>query len=304
MRPSWVLFVLLLCSCVSQAKPFSCPAKIHRHRSDQRPVLVDKVGTISFDDDRRILSFSGDSRDRFSVAYDSVVKVVFDVSTHMRGGVASQVISATSFPGSIAGRLIAKQHVHNYWFYIEYQDGVRDRQVLLEVPKDSSTEVIDRANKCFGSRVSVFEVHQGDEIDPSKLADGKSKHSLKVDKKDHPLPESQPGKASVVVVCPPLAARYAGHGNQFKLHANDRVIAVNRAGTYSFAYLDPGHYKLVSQTENANGFEMDLEAGQTYYLVQNTGQGVLKASTMLSRNSPEVVNFLASGSYYSDWKRK
>jgi hypothetical protein len=33
------------------------------------------------------------------------------------------------------------------------------------------------------------------------------------------------------VVCPPLAARDGGWGNQFKLHANGHIIAVNKAGT-------------------------------------------------------------------------
>lgn len=56
----------------------------------------------------------------------------------------------------------------------------------------------------------------------------------------------KPDKATVVVVCPPLAARNAGFGNQFKLHANDEVVAVNKTGTYSFAYLDPGKYRLIS----------------------------------------------------------
>ena len=41
------------------------------------------------------------------------------------------------------------------------------------------------------------------------------------------MPEMKPDKATVVVVCPPLAARNAGFGNQFKLHANDEVVAVN-----------------------------------------------------------------------------
>jgi hypothetical protein len=88
------------------------------------------------------------------------------------------------------------------------------------------------------------------------------------------------------------------------LHANDNVVAVNRAGTYSFAYLDPGKYKLVSQSENANGFEMQLEAGKEYYFLQNTFQGALKWDTGLSRNSPELVMYELNGAYYSRWKQK
>lgn len=132
----------------------------------------------------------------------------------------------------------------------------------------------------------------------------KSKHAVRIDKHDHPLPEPKLDKATVVVDCPPLAARYAGRGIQFKLHANGRVVAVNKWGTYSFAYLDPGKYRLASQSENAYGFDLELEAGKTYYFLQNTYQGVLKSETSLTRESPELVMFLVDGSYYSDWKRK
>jgi len=100
----------------------------------------------------------------------------------------------------------------------------------------------------------------------------------------------------------PLAARDAGKGNQFKLHANDQVVAVNRMGTYILAYLDPGKYRLVSQAEDANGFEMELEAGHEYFFLQNPFQGVFKWETTLSRNSQKVVTYLAEGAYLSDWK--
>jgi len=62
-------------------------------------------------------------------------------------------------------------------------------------------------------------------------------------------------------------------------------------------------YSLISQSENANGFEMELEAGKTYYFIQETFLGIVKTKTMLSRNSPEVVMYLLDGAYLSDWKR-
>ena len=122
---------------------------------------------------------------------------------------------------------------------------------------------------------------------------------------DNPLPELKTDKATIVVVCPPLAARYSGKGRQYKLHANDHVIAVNRPGTYSFAYLDPGKYRLASQAENANGFEIELQAGQVCYFLQNTFQADLDGGqTVLSRNTPELVLYEVGGSYFADWKRK
>jgi hypothetical protein len=75
---------------------------------------------------------------------------------------------------------------------------------------------------------------KGESLEPEKLADFKSKQVLKVDKQNRPVPEARADKATIVVVCPPLAARDSGKGNQFQLHANDHVVAVNKAGTYSF----------------------------------------------------------------------
>jgi hypothetical protein len=177
--------------------------------------------------------------------------------------------------------------------------------VLLEVPKEFSAQVIEKANAAFGPQVTITNfAEKGIPIKVEELKAFESKQALKVDKHLHPLPELKADKATIVVVCPPLAARYAGKGNQFKLHANYQIVAVNRMGTYSFAYLDPGKYRLVSQTENANGFDMDLEAGQEYFFLQNTFQGVFKAETTLSRDSRELAMYLLDGSYYSEWKDK
>lgn len=151
--------------------------------------------------------------------------------------------------------------------------------------------------------VSGFK-EEGREDQLDKLADLNSRHALKIRKTDTPFPESNPEKATLVVVCPPLAWWDSGRGNQFKLHANDHVIAVNKAGSYSLAYLDPGKYTRVSQSVNANGFEMQLEAGKTYYFLQNIFQGVAKWRTSLSRNGPELVTYLMRGTYFADWSRK
>jgi len=75
-------------------------------------------------------------------------------------------------------------------------------------------------------------------------------------------------------------------------------------GTYSFAYLDPGQYNLVSQSENANGFKIEWRRAGRIIFLQNTFEGIVKGRTMLSRNSPEIVMYELNGSYFSDWKRQ
>jgi hypothetical protein len=310
-----VLTTSLLCLgalCLAGETATFDHVKIHRQKTPDKRVLLDKVGVLTFDDAGRKLTFTSGAGDKFEAGYDDVAKVVFEVTTHMRGGALAIVVSAAGLPGAVAGDIIRGIHVHDYWFYLEYKNGDHNEQVLLEVPKESCESVIGKATSLFGSRVTVAEFQEkgeafaekDGEIDEKQLPDVRSKHSLRVDKKNHPLPEPRPDKATVVVVCPSLAARYAGKGNQFKLHANDHVIAVNKWGTYSFAYVDPGRYHLVSQSENANGFEIEMEAGKMYYFMQNTFEGVFKGRTMLSRNSPELVMYELNGSYFSDWKRK
>jgi hypothetical protein len=274
--------------------------KVRRHKNPQDRILVDKVGVLTFDDTRHALAYQSEAGDKFDIGYDDVSKALFEVTTHMRGGALSQIV------GGVAGVVIAAKHVNDYWFYLEYRKPQGSaEQLLMEVQKDSSEKVIEKATQVFGARATVAEFpEKGAEVNKSELKDLQSKHDLKVNKQNHPLPELKPDKALVVVVCPPLAARYAGQGIQFKLHANDHVIAVNKMGTYAFAYLDPGKYRLVSQSENADGFEMQLEAGKDYYFLQNTFMGAWKAQTALSHDTKELVMYELDGSFLSDWKRK
>ena len=277
--------------------------KIRRHRSAEKRVLVDKLGKLTFDDTARFLRYESDADDHIEVGYDDVEKVVFDLATHMRGGALSQVISAAPLAGPIVGGAVAGAHVNDYWFYLDYKKQGQRESTLLVVPKGASAQVIGKATSVFGSRVTIASFpEKGEAINKNDLKAIKSKQVLKINRQDHPLPEVKPDKATVVVVCPPLAARYAGQGNQFKLHANDEIIAVNRAGTYSFAYLAPGKYRLASQAEDANGFEMELEAGHEYFFLQNIFQGAFKGETGLSRNSREVVLYLADGAYLAEWQ--
>jgi hypothetical protein len=304
MRKLLVLLSALALSGLCPGQTVTFAARLHRHQSAQNRVLVGRLGELTFAD--HVLAFQGDGHEKLEIPYTSVSKVVFDTTTHMRGvtpgSVAAEFVPAVGF---IAGPVARAHHVQNYWFYLEYKDGDHDQDTLLEVGRDSFQKVIEKASSVFAAKVVVANYpEKGAEIELSKLPDLNSKDAMRVDKVNHPTPELKPGQALLVVVCPPLRTREAGRGNQFKLHANDRVIAVNKPGTYSFAYLDPGKYRLVSQSENAYGFEMDLEGGKAYYFLQNTFQGVFKASTSLSRNSPELVNYLADGSYYSDWKPK
>ncbi|HSE50220.1 MAG TPA: hypothetical protein VLA96_13520 [Terriglobales bacterium] len=272
--------------------------KTRFYKSDKDRRMVDKDAELVFDDaERRLIVRNGDRP--LNVGYDDVQKIVFDVSYHMRGGGMSQVV------GGMVGAAMASAKVNDYWCYLEYRDkDGSTRKYLLEIDKDNAEAVLEKVKALFPERQMMADYEQYPELDKKMLNDLDSKHDFDNEKQDRPLPVPRADKALVVVVCPSLAARYAGKGIQFKFHANDRVVAVNKWGTYSYAYLDPGEYVVASQSENAGGGKVKLEAGQEYYFFQDTFMGTWKAKTGLSRHSKELVMYELEGTYYSDWKRK
>jgi hypothetical protein len=300
----WV--VVLCASSLTAQKTVFDPVKIRLHRSAEKRGLVDEIGRLTFDDSARKLTFKGDDGDNIEVRYDDVEKAVSEVTTHMRAGGVSRAVSFVEIPfGVIAASILAGVHVNSHWLYLRYRSGGVEVPVLIDM-RTMSERIVSKASVVFGTRMNVTDFPE--KAVDIKLVDLKglnSKQVVKVDKKNHPLPETKPDKATVVVVCPTLAAHRAGSGAEFRLFADDDVVAVNRLGTYSFAYLDPGKHRLVSQLQNASGFEIELEAGHEYFFLQNTFQdGLSAAETVLSRNSPELVNYLVEGSYFSDWKPK
>jgi hypothetical protein len=287
------IFLLLSISLLFAENTRFEDVKIRRHKSAEQRELVDKIGVLGFEDDSQKLTFHSAASDQFAIPYSDITKVIFDRDTHGSAKMASI-------------------HLHDRWLYLEYRQGDHSEKVLLIVPKATYDKASAKSQSLFGDRVTIANYPEkgksdGD-IDKSRIPDWKAKYSVKLDRTAHPLPEVKSNKATIVVVCPPLTARETGYGGEFKLYANGKVIAVNEMGTYSIAYVDPGKYSLISQSDDANGFEMDLEAGKTYYFIQETVIGAafvtMRIHTVLSRNSPEVVMYLADGAYLSDWKRK
>ena len=274
-------------------------ARFQRSDSDRRLVYKD-VDLILDDQARRLVVKSKDRP--LDLSYEDVEKVIFEITTHMRGGAFGQLL------GGVTGALVAAKQVSDYWCYIEYRtpDGAVE-PYLLEIDKDQSPDVIRHMQEVFDDRVSIPEFAANasvEKIEKDLLPDIKSKHDMKPNKDDHPIPEPQDGKALVVVVSPALAARDTGKGNQVKIHVNDRVEAVNKQGTYSWFHLEPGNHQLASQAGNASALQITVEAGMDYYFLQNMLSGTFKSNTSLSRHSKELVMYELGGAYYSVWSRK
>src|SRR5690349_19429626 len=85
--------------------------KIRFNRSESDRRLIDKSVELVFDDAERHLVVKSPDKP-VTIPYDDVQKVVFDVTTHMRGGAFGQVL------GGVTGAVIQAKHVNDYWFYI------------------------------------------------------------------------------------------------------------------------------------------------------------------------------------------
>ena len=203
---------------------------------------------------------------------------------------------------------MARGEVNDYWCYLEYRTADGDVEpYLLEIDKDQSPDAIRHMQEAFGEGVLIPEFSENadvTEMEKDLLPDIKSKHDMNADKENHPVPELREDKALVVVVRPAHKTRDTGKGDQAKIHVNDRVVAVNKNGTYGWFYLDPGDYELVSQAGNASVLQITVKAGMDYYFLQNTFSGSFKSNTSLSRHSKELVMYELEGAYYSEWSRK
>jgi len=282
------------------AAPLLAPQK-KLSRTEALEQLFDQKGALKFDDSARKLIFES-GKSLFELPYDSVRRIVLDETTHMRGGVGLLL-------GGIVGDVMASKKVRDYWMYVEsgLSDGSMANRVM-KIPGVSSVAVSDKIKRVFEGVVTVTDVRFGDPIERKTLADLNSKHTFKMDVKDRPKPELKPDQALIVAVCPAIIGPFGLRGSrsmalQVKLHANDHVILVNKTGTYGFAYLEPGDYKLVSQSADANGLQLKLEAGKGYFFFQDSFDSSGN-STQLSQHSKELVMHELSLSAYARWERK
>ena len=98
-------------------------------------------------------------------------------------------------------------------------------------------------------------------------------YDVETDKKTHPTPDPEPGKALVYI----LRSGLAGGAVQTKAAIDGTWIGANRGNNYFFVQLDPGEHYACSKAENKSVLAFTVEAGKTYYLRQEISMGVMKA---------------------------
>ena len=280
---------------------------------------VESPASLIFDDtSRKVLVESGQKP--IQINYGDVVQVIFDWRLHIhRRGAATQIGLGTvvdvyrksggrgseSIGRTIDDRLAAteKKELTSRVMMIQTKTLGSVSPFAIDIGIDDANAVIAKAKQIFGMNIYIPDVQIGYEFDKKSLPAAKTKHTVTIGK-GHPEPQVRPDKALIVVACPKVDIP-GSSGWQMKLHANDSVIAVNKPGTYSFAYVDPGEYLLASQAGfvggNVNGFKMKLEAGGDYYLLQNI---TVDHRTVLSGNPKPIVLLEIGGASFSEWKQR
>jgi hypothetical protein len=245
--------------------------------------LIAYTADLVLDDAGRAFTVRADKPERrvTTVPYDDILKIVVE--------------SVTSAP-PVRGATAPQRH---YWFYFERKPGAYPERFVLDVGKDSA-DLLTKARQIFGDRLRELEFPRAEDLaDLASLTDLSSNYSVRVRRPSPPMPAIPIDRALIVVICPELEG---AKKRPINLDANGRVVASNQPGTYSFVYLDPGEYTVVSQAENARWLRVKLEAGKAYYFFQDP----LDAGdeTGLSMHSKEMAMFEIAGASYSDWRRE
>lgn len=95
--------------------------------------------------------------------------------------------------------------------------------------------------------------------------------------RDHPVSEAKADKALIYVVRP------TGFSATIKsfFFCDDEVLGINQGSSYFFVHVTPGKRVFWSNSENVEALELNVEAGQVYYIQQHVDLGTLHARTRL-----------------------
>ncbi len=273
-----------------------------------------KNAVVVLDDSSRRATISAKNSARIEFDYDAVSKVFVEpnirVGYSFGAALAGFAIGGGLFGGSIAAA-ISNPNKMDVTIYLEYKkpDGTM-APVVMSIDKEQSTAALKSIDAAFGNRVTLA----GFSAVPEKAdnVDLGTRHLVKGHPTERPVPELRADKALIVVACPTGTGLDAVKTDKYQkwggyLLVNGKILALNAPGTYSFFYLDPGEYTLVSQVrspgsaQDATGVRMKVEAGKDYYLIQ-TIYIAGKFKSFLGWHSKELVMYEIENLFWSDWQ--
>lgn len=95
--------------------------------------------------------------------------------------------------------------------------------------------------------------------------------------KDRPMAEVDANKALIYVVRP----TFVGKAVKTYFICDDEFKGINKGQTYFYFYIEPGKHVFWSKAENVDALELEVKAGETYYIKQGIQMGMLKARVKL-----------------------
>jgi len=125
------------------------------------------------------------------------------------------------------------------------------------------------------------------------------RHRLVVLSEEHPLGEVDPDRALLYVLRP---GRVGLWRNRYFL-SGDRLLGINKSDSYFFAYLDPGKHLLWEISEGIDALELEVEAGDTYYVRERTYWYPLYGPTLGAEMELEVLDEQAGPATLAECKR-
>jgi hypothetical protein len=317
MRYSAVVLALLLPLSIYPQQTALTKIKV-RFKDDKKQQQVDQDAALRIDDSARRLVVISKEQPR-ELSYDDVQKIIIEPDSHagnigFGAALAGFAAGGLLFGGKIATAIdnpLKADHV----VYIEPKNiGGKTAPLVLVLGKDVAPEGLKRIKAAFGDLVVVPVFDEQPEPIDKKQFKSVEPFEVKGSAQEPPLPAVRAEQALVVVAAPVGGSFRPIETNKntpfyAKVLVNDRVLAVNAPGSYSFFYLDPGEHLLVTQAlvdkklVDVTGLRLKAEAGKEYYLTQTIYiSGGMKS--FLSRHSKEVLMQEVNDLLWSEWKPK
>lgn len=303
--------ILVLLPVALAAQPVEIKVPFVAARGAQKEF---RKGTLVFDEAARRAAVTAKGAPPIEFGYDAVTKVLVEpdvrISYSFGAAFAGFALGGGLFGGQIADAIksAAKMDVT---VYLEYAAaGATAPPVVFSVGKEQTAAALGRLDAAFGSRVALAGF-AGIPVEAPVLDLG-PRHLVKANPAEHPIPELRAAKALVVVACPTGTGLDAARTDKYQkwggyILAGNKILALNAPGTYSFFYLDPGDYVLVSHVrtpgsaQSATGLELHLEAGKEYDLIQTIYiAGIFRS--FLRWHSRDLVMHEVANLYWADWQ--
>ncbi|HEY0333878.1 MAG TPA: DUF2846 domain-containing protein [Stenotrophomonas sp.] len=98
-------------------------------------------------------------------------------------------------------------------------------------------------------------------------------------------------KAQIVFFRP---SKFVGGAFGFKVREGDNELGKLRSGKYFVSLVDPGHHQYTVHSEAKDVLDLEVEAGETYFVMGSMNMGVLSGRPNLAPSDEATFSGMAS----------